>query len=83
MQYLTDTGNARTAYRLIRQEIRYSYTDKRWLYYDGRKWCYDNSGTIERIADKAVLAMKAEAKAYEQMDAEDGGGDMAKSFENT
>ena len=75
-----DTGNAERLIDLFGREIRYSYTDKRWLYYDGRKWCYDNSGTIERIADKAVLAMKAEAKAYEQMDAEDG-GDMAKSFE--
>lgn len=75
-----DTGNAERLIDLFGGQIRYSYIDKRWLYYDGRKWCYDYSGAIERISDKAVLAMRAEARAYEQMDA-DSGGDMAKSFE--
>lgn len=75
-----DTGNAERLVDLFGSQIRYSYIDKRWYYYDGRKWCYDCSGAIERIADKAVLAMKAEAKTYEQADA-DSGGDMLKSFE--
>lgn len=75
-----DTGNAQRFVDLFGNEIRYCYTDKRWFYYDGRKWCADITGTVKRLADRAVEAMKAEAKVYAQMDAEDG-GDMQKSFE--
>lgn len=75
-----DTGNAERLVDLFGEQIRFNYIDGKWLYYDGRKWCYDNSGTLERLADKAVLAMKAEAKFYERSDAETG-GDMLKNFE--
>lgn len=75
-----DTGNAQRFVDLFGEKVRYCYTDKKWFYYDGRKWCLDNSGTIERIADKSVAAMAPEAKAYEQMDLDDG-GDMLKAFQ--
>ena len=63
-----DTGNAERLIDLFGENIRYSYTDKKWLYYDGRRWLYDNTGAVERIADKSVEAMSAEAKFYEQQD---------------
>lgn len=75
-----DTGNAQRFTDLFSDSVRYCYTDKRWYFYDGRKWCIDNTGAIKRMADKAVEAMRAEAKVYAQSD-EDSGGDMLKAFE--
>lgn len=75
-----DMGNAQRFCDLFGEEIRYCYTDKKWFYYDGRKWCVDNTGAVKRMADKAVEAMKAEAKVYAQTD-EESGGDMLKTFE--
>lgn len=75
-----DMGNAQRLVDLFGDQLRYCYTEKKWYYYDSRKWCVDNIGMIEKIADKSVLAMKAEAKIYLQAD-EQSGGDMAKAFE--
>lgn len=75
-----DTGNAQRFCDLFGGKVRYSYTDKRWLYYDGRKWCTDMTGTIGRLADKSVEAMAAEAQAYAEIDAAEG-GDMSKAFQ--
>lgn len=75
-----DTGNAQRFCDLFGDKVRYSYTDKRWFYYDGRKWCTDMTGTIGRLADKSVEAMAAEAQAYAEIDAAEG-GDMAKAFQ--
>ena len=75
-----DTGNAQRMVDLFGNELRYCYTDKRWYYYDGRKWCVDDSGASARMADQSVEAMKAEAKIYEQADADEG-GDMSKQFQ--
>lgn len=75
-----DTGNAQRFVDLFGEQVRYCYTDKRWLWYDGRKWCTDMTGTVKRLADKAVACMAAEAKVYAQLDADEG-TDMAKAFE--
>ena len=75
-----DTGNAQRFTDLFGDSVRYSYTDKRWYYYDGRKWCVDLTGTIKRLADRAVEAMAAEAQVYAEADAEEG-GDMSKAFQ--
>ena len=74
---LDDMGNAKRFTDLFGEEIRYCYIEKKWYYYDGRKWCIDNSGVTERMTDRAVEAMKAEAKVYLQTDSED----MSKAFE--
>lgn len=75
-----DTGNAQRFVDLFGESVRYCYTDKKWYWYDSRKWCIDNTGTVKRLADRAVEAMKAEAKAYALAD-EESGGDMLKGFE--
>lgn len=71
-----DTGNADRMYDLFSNELKYCYADKHWYYYDGRKWCEDNTGTYGRLADKAVEAMKEESKLYES----DEDDEMAKQF---
>lgn len=75
-----DTGNAQRFVDLFGDKVRYCYTDKRWLWYDGRKWCTDMTGAVKRLADKVVACMSAELKVYEQTDADEG-TDMAKAFE--
>lgn len=75
-----DTGNAERFTDLFGEQVRYCYTDKKWLYYDGRKWCTDNTGVVKRLADRSVECMAAEAKIYEQKDAEEG-TQMLKNFE--
>lgn len=74
-----DMGNAQRFVDLFGDNIRYCYTDKKWMYYDGRKWCIDNMGAVHRMADKSVNAMKAELKNYVKSD-EESGGDMEKEF---
>lgn len=77
---MDDMGNAQRFVDLFGDQIRWNYTNEKWYYYDGRKWCLDNDGTAERMADRAVEAMKAEANIYLQED-EENGGDMAKAFQ--
>lgn len=71
-----DTGNADRMCDLFSEELKYCYANKHWYYYDGRKWCEDDTGTNGRLADKAVEAMKAESRMYESGD----DPEMAKQF---
>ena len=75
-----DMGNAQRFVDLFGSEVRYSYTEKKWMYYDSRKWCVDNTGVIESLADRSILAMKAEANVYALADQESG-GNILKAFE--
>lgn len=75
-----DMGNAQRFVDLFGERVRYCYTEKKWYYYNGVKWCVDNVGTVQKMADKSVEAMKAEAKLYVEAD-EQNGSDMAKAFE--
>jgi putative DNA primase/helicase len=59
-----DTGNAERFADTFGERIRYSYINKSWLYYDGRKWCFDVSGAVKRMADEVVEEMKHDLKYY-------------------
>lgn len=76
---MDDMGNAQRFVNMFGENIRYSYTDKKWYYYNSQKWCTDADGTVERLADHSVEAMKDEAKRYIESDGEDG--DMTKAFQ--
>jgi putative DNA primase/helicase len=75
-----DMGNAERFVDLYSNQIRYCYTEKKWYYYNSMKWCVDNIGTVQKMADRAAEAMKAELKAYIQAD-EAEGTEMEKAFE--
>lgn len=47
-----DTGNAEHMYDLFGSNIRYNYIDKKWLYFDSRKWHIDNTGEIKKLVDE-------------------------------
>ena len=76
---MDDMGNAQRFVNMFGENIRYSYTDKKWYYYNSQKWCTDADGTVERLADHSVEAMKDEAKRYIESDGESG--DMTKAFQ--
>lgn len=75
-----DMGNAERFVDLFGENIRYCYTEKKWYYYNTQKWCVDNIGAAERMADRAIKAMSAEAKVYAQTDADEG-TEMQKAFD--
>lgn len=75
-----DMGNARRFCDLFGEDVRYSYIDKRWYKYDGRRWAADSAGTVERLADLAAEAMKPEAVLWSKQD-EEKGTEMLKAFE--
>ena len=55
-----DTGNAERIFDNYGYCLKYSYVDKRWLYYRDGKWNYDNIGEIYRVVDAALEIMKNE-----------------------
>ncbi len=72
-----DTGNSDRFVDLFGEDMRYNYADKRWLYWDERRWHSDLGNVIFSAIDKAVDSMGAEMKYYEQQEDED----MAKAFQ--
>lgn len=78
-----DMGNAERIFDAYGGFIRYSYTDKRWLYYDTRKWCMDTTGEIERAAEQAIKALDADEPMYAraaELDDEGGDGEGKKLY---
>lgn len=61
-----DTGNAERMFDYFGDILKYSYVDKRWLYYRDGKWTYDNVGEVHRIADAALEVMKKEGLLWEE-----------------
>lgn len=61
---MDDMGNAMRIIDRFGEKIRYNHVEKKWMYYDERKWCYDDTGTIYRIADSAIEFMKDEKNYY-------------------
>lgn len=67
---MDDMGNAQRFLDIFGADFLYNYTDKRFIYWDGRRWAADLDGCVERAADAAVEAMKQEAEYYAGCDEE-------------
>lgn len=74
-----DTGNAQRLYDAYGDILRYSYIDKRWLYYKDGKWSYDNIGFHRNIADASIELMERERIHYHEQDEREG-TDLEKQF---
>lgn len=55
----TDMGNAERLVSRYASDIRYCYDFKKWLIWDGTRWCCDNTGRIERYPRLATTAQIA------------------------
>lgn len=58
---MTDTGNAQRLRDKYKGSIRYSYTRKKWMYWTGKAWRFDETGEIKKLADIVVEDLKREA----------------------
>lgn len=77
MHTLDDTGNAERMKDYCGDIFRYNYTDKRWMYYKGGVWVYDDCGAIFSAADVILERMKIEMKSW----AEHEGGSMLQDYQ--
>lgn len=59
-----DTGNAERFTDYFKNSIRYSFVNKCWFWWDGRRWCVDNTGVVRRLADEVVENMRGELGNY-------------------
>lgn len=63
---MTDTGNAQRLRDKYKGNIRYSYTRKKWMYWTGKAWRFDDTGEIKKLADLIVDDLKKEAFETEE-----------------
>lgn len=59
-----DTGNAQRFTDRFGETVRYNYTAKKWMYYDGRRWAVDEGGQSKRMADEVIEEAKHGLTAY-------------------
>ena len=58
-----DTGNADRFVDKYKNLARYSYIDKAWYFYNGKKWEYDVTGKIKALTEDVLKDMKT-ARAF-------------------
>lgn len=68
---LDDMENARRLVSMYGHNIRFSYTKNSWYYWNGKVWQEDETGEINRLADKTVEAMYTEAIKLSDKDKRD------------
>lgn len=73
-----DTGNAERFIDLFGDNVRYNYTDKSWMWYDGRRWKYDDSGEPKRMVDEMLSIMRTPEEADLYLDDE---GELQKRYQ--
>ena len=64
----TQLGNAERLVSICGSRIRYCNAWKTWLIWDGRLWRVDDTGEINRMAQRIVRQIAAEAKDVERSD---------------
>jgi len=67
---MDDTGNAERFRDYLSDSVRYCYTNKSWMYYNGQKWIEDAKGQIKTLADEVIEKMKLEFAMCEDADVE-------------
>jgi putative DNA primase/helicase len=65
-----DTGNADRFVDKFADRARYSYIDKGWYFYNGRKWEFDLQGQVKSLTEEVIQNMKVELAYCENEDEE-------------
>lgn len=55
---LDDTGNARRFRDLYGDQVRYNYTQKVWMIWDGKVWRQDETAAVKQLADDMLDGME-------------------------
>ena len=69
---MDDTGNAERMFDNFGDRLLYSFKSKQWYYWDKRRWCIDETGTVKRVADASLEIMQRETDIYRKLDEADG-----------
>lgn len=59
---LTDLGNAERLVARHRDRIRHCPQRKKWLTWDGKRWAWDETGEVQRLAKKTARTIYTEAQ---------------------
>lgn len=62
----TDTGNANRFADKHRGEVKFSYQNKMWFYWDGKVWKEDLTGEVKKLADGIIADMRKQAFGKEE-----------------
>lgn len=62
----TDLGNAERLLDVLGTFIRYDHSAHAWLIWSGKRWAYDESGTINHLAQRVVRSIYEEAAWAEE-----------------
>lgn len=65
---LTDYGNAERLVARYRDQIRHCPQRKLWLTWDGKRWAWDETGEVQRLAKKTTRAIYSEAEHAKDQD---------------
>ena len=65
----TELGNAERFVARYGKDLHYCHPWKKWLFWDGSRWCLDNTGNIWLWACNTVRAMLQEAVTIDDSDA--------------
>lgn len=68
---LDDMGNAQRLMTLFGNDLRYSYIKNSWFYWNSKVWLEDETGEINRLADRTVEEMYKEALKVNDQDKRD------------
>lgn len=60
---LTDSGNAERFMARNKGNVRYCGPRRRWLTWDGQRWVWDESSTVQRLVKDTVRGIRQEARA--------------------
>jgi putative DNA primase/helicase len=61
----TDTGNASRFTDKYRGNVKFSYQNKGWYYWNGKVWQEDLTGEVKKLSDTIIGDMKKEAFEYD------------------
>ncbi len=72
-----DTGNAERFTDRFGESVLYNYAARKWMYYDGRRWMFDENGETKRMADEIVDQIRCGMQDYLDVLPVDAGADEA------